>query len=148
MVIWFPEDNQKSALIQWTVNGCSSFSARLPLRTRITLHPVSFSHTIHMFWLRHLWHPFLHHYGLFVGLQAIFVSCNCSFPYSSLSCHQCPSRHPVSIMLETWMLFRHAISVEAALNRAKHWTTTSVFQHCFKRKDVQYSKSYRQQDAY
>lgn len=47
------------------------------------------------------------------------MSCKCSCPCSSSSCHQHPSRHPMSIMLETWLLFRQAISVEAAFSWAK-----------------------------
>lgn len=56
------------------------------------------------------------HYGLFFNVQAIFESCKCSCPCSFSSR---PQRHPMSIMLETWLLFRQAISVEAAFSWAK-----------------------------
>ncbi len=85
-------------------------------------------------------HPLLHHSGLFFNVQAIFVSCKRLCPCSSSSCHQRPSRL-MSIMLETWLLFRQAISAEAAFPGPNHWTTTSVFHQRLYRENVNISTS-------
>lgn len=47
MVILLPGGKKKATLIQWSVQGCSSFNAGPPLRTRNSQYPESFSHSIY-----------------------------------------------------------------------------------------------------
>lgn len=93
------------------------FLIQCPYKRRISQHPQSFGHCIDMFESVLVLYPLIHHYGSLVNVNAIFVTCKCSC--SSSSCHQHPLRSPMSIMLETWLLFRQAISVEAAFSWTK-----------------------------